>query len=254
MRDNVRAFVQTASAAWDLPGPVYEFGSFLVPGQGRRGDLRPLFPGREFVGCDLRGGAGVDRIEDLGQLKLADGTAQTIVCVDTLEHVFEARRGVEEMIRVLAPGGVILIAVPMDFRVHDYPSDYWRLTPSCVERLLAPLGAQLIGSQGREAFPHTVFGVGCKRPVSRRFAQGANRFMAEFQSWLDDAEDQRRRQEPLYRWATQWLRGKGQRARETSHNKARFVLQMQTTSREVSHVLQPHFNTAPATATRQRTL
>ena len=226
MRNNVRAFVEIAAAAFELSGPVYEFGSYLVEGQQGRGDLRGLFPGRRYVGCDLRHGPGVDRIEDLADLSLPNDCAKTILCLDTLEHVFEARRAVEEMIRVLAPGGMLLVAAPMDFRVHDYPSDYWRLTPSCVARLLSPLEATVVGSQGVENFPHTVFGIGCKTPVSGKFARGVNRFLEGFQGWLDYQEAAAGWQDRARRLVTRWLRSKGERRRLEHFHTARFAIHM----------------------------
>lgn len=226
MRENVRAFVEAAAAAFDLAGPVYEFGSYLVEGQERLANLRPLFPGRRYVGCDLRHGPGVDRVEDLARLSLPDGCAETIVCVDTLEHVFEARRAVDELIRVLAPGGVLLLAAPFDFRVHEYPCDYWRLTPGCVARLLAPLPATIVGWQGLESDPHTVLGVGCKTPVGAKFLRGASRFVAGYQAWLSQ-------QEVRLGWRRRWkrrlsgiVRGKGERRRERARHSASFLVDL----------------------------
>jgi len=170
MREQVRAFVAAAASAFELRGPVYEFGSLQVPGQEGFADLRGTFAHLPYIGCDMRSGPGVDRLEDLGQLSLDDEVAGTVICVDTLEHVFEARRGVEEMIRVLAPGGMLLLAAPLDFRIHAFPDDYWRITPGCMQRLLGPLDASLVGSQGVETFPHTVFGLGMKAPVPADFA------------------------------------------------------------------------------------
>jgi SAM-dependent methyltransferase len=226
MRDHVRAFVRIAAESFAARGPVYEFGSFLVAGQGSRGDLRPCFAGSEFIGCDMREGPGVDRIEDLSALNLPDGIARSIVCVDTLEHVFEVRRAAEEMIRVLAPGGLIFIAAPMDFRIHDYPSDYWRLTPSCLERMLAPLDATLVGWQGLDSYPHTVFAIGAKHPLPTGFPLGAQRFMTAYQEWLREVEERISLRRHLKRKLIGWLRSKGERRREASEHQARFVLHL----------------------------
>jgi SAM-dependent methyltransferase len=226
MRSNVRAFVEIAAEAFALDGPVYEFGSYLVENQHGRGDLRKVFRGRKFIGCDMREGPGVDRVCDLADLDLPDECAQTILCLDTLEHVFEARRAVEEMIRVLAPGGMLLVSVPMDFRIHDYPSDYWRITPSCLARLLAPLDATMIGSQGVENYPHTVLGVGCKTPVSGRFARGANRFLEGYQAWLDDQVGHLPLRKRLKQWTIGRLRSKGERRRLAAWHQCRFALHM----------------------------
>lgn len=226
MRDNVRAFVEIATRCFGLRGPVYEFGSYQVEDQEDRADLRALFGGQKYVGCDMRSGPGVDRVEDLAELTLPDASAQTILCVDTLEHVFEVRRAVEEMLRVLAPGGLILLAAPLDFRVHDFPSDYWRLTPSCMARLLAPLDGMVIGWQGVESFPHTVFGIGAKPPAPAPFAAGATRFVAEMESWLQRAEAAIGWPRRLKRLLTSWVRSKGERRRQRDFHRAQFAIHL----------------------------
>ena len=226
MRDNVRAFVEIAARSFRLRGPVYEFGSYQVEEQEDRADLRALFKGQAYVGCDMRRGPGVDRVEDLANLTLPDESAQTIICVDTLEHVFEARRAVEEMLRVLAPGGTIVLAAPLDFRVHDYPSDYWRITPSCMARLLAPLDGTVIGWQGVENYPHTVFGVGVKAPAAESFAGGSTCFVAEMESWMSRAEAAVGWPHKVKRLLTSWARSKGERRREREHYKAQFAVHL----------------------------
>jgi SAM-dependent methyltransferase len=225
MRDNVRAFIAAAAQSFRLRGPVYEFGSYQVDGQGDLADLRELFPTQHYVGCDMRPGPGVDRVEDLGRLTLPSGVARTVICVDTLEHVFEARRGVDEMLRLLAPGGVILLSAPFEFRIHDYPDDYWRFTPSSIDRLLASLDAVIIGSQGVESCPHTVFGIGCKSPVGEDFLHGIQPFLASFQRWLDSRHESysvRRLRQQLIGW----LRSKGERRRDRDCHRARFVIRL----------------------------
>ena len=67
--------------------------------------------------------------------------------------------------RVLAPGGVVLMTSTMNFRVHNYPADYWRYTPQAFEFLLEPFGTRLVTWAGEDAFPHLVAGVGWKTPV-----------------------------------------------------------------------------------------
>ncbi len=223
MRENVKAFVAQAARAFHLQGPVYEFGSYLVEGQGTFADLRPCFPGQQYIGCDLRPGPGVDRIEDLANLRIPDDSAAAIVCVDTLEHVFHVERAVSEMVRVLAPGGALLVSVPMDFKIHDYPSDYWRLTPSCLARLLSPLGSVLVGSQGVESYPHTVFAIGLKSPVPTDFAPAAGAFIDGFQSWLQHAQASVPRSRQWRQKLLGWTRGKGERRRQHEYHQARFV-------------------------------
>jgi hypothetical protein len=138
---------------------------------------------------------------------------------------------VDELIRILAPGGVLLVTAPMDFRIHDYPSDYWRLTPSCLTRLFAPLEASIIGWQGLESQPHTVFGIGCKTPVRSRFARGANLFVANFQAWLAQAAaavDWRRKVKQAVAGP---VRSKKERRRWRDFHTARFVFNLPSARR-----------------------
>jgi SAM-dependent methyltransferase len=236
MRHHVRAFVAAAAEALALRGPVYEFGSYQVAGQDGQGDLRGLFPGTPYIGCDMRPGPGVDRIEDLAGLSLPDEAAQTIVCVDTLEHVLEPCRAMSEVIRVMRPGGVLLVAAPLDFHIHAHPDDYWRLTPSCLARLLSPLAVSLVGSQGVESYPHTVYGIGWKPPVSLGVADAARRFIAGLEARLADLAAS----VPSFRRLTSRVRAcvctKGERRRRREFYRTRFALHATAASSMASDV------------------
>ena len=87
MRELIREFVELASRTLPLEGPIYEFGAFLVPGQEQLADLRPLFPGKQYVGADMRAGPGVDPLLNLPDVALPDAAAGTGLCLHTLEHV-----------------------------------------------------------------------------------------------------------------------------------------------------------------------
>ena len=68
MRPNIRSFVKLAESVINLSEPVYEFGAFQIEGQEALADLRPIFIGKKYVGCDMAPGKGVDRIENLEKL------------------------------------------------------------------------------------------------------------------------------------------------------------------------------------------
>ena len=71
---------------------------------------------------------------------VADATVNFILCTETLEHVPEPHTFLAEAYRCLAPGGTLLLTVPFAARWHFIPYDYWRFTPSGLERLLAGAG------------------------------------------------------------------------------------------------------------------
>lgn len=164
MRPHVADFVVEATKALQLYGPVVEIGARPAEGQEGSIELRDLFPGEEYIGCDIQPGPRVDRIEDVHALTFGDGSVGAILALDTLEHVRDPIRAVLEMHRVLRPGGVVLLSSVMFFPIHAHPWDFWRFTPEGFAQLLAPFPSSLVMSLGWDLMPETVLGVGVKSP------------------------------------------------------------------------------------------
>jgi SAM-dependent methyltransferase len=160
MRQNIKNFAEIVSATLPVVEPIYEFGSLQVPEQIGFSDLRPLFPRKDYVGCDMREGLGVDKILDLHAIDLPSGSVGAVLCFDTLEHVEYPHKALEEIHRILKPDGMVVISSVMDFPIHDYPHDYWRFTPEAFKSILKPFCGSFVGFQGNEDFPHTIVGVG----------------------------------------------------------------------------------------------
>jgi SAM-dependent methyltransferase len=224
MRDHNKAFCRLVSESFDCPGPVYEFGSYQVEGQLDYADLRALFPGKPYVGCDMRPGPGVDRVEDVSAISLPDETAGTVLCIETFEHVFEVRRAFDEVFRVLRPGGLFLITSPLNFRIHGYPDDYWRMTPNCLRRMMAPYAARLTGYQGYHAFPHSVMAIGFKTPAPATFAGRAEDLVLRYRAWLNEAREGLSLRQKLRRGLAQVYRSKGERRQIAAYYAAEFTL------------------------------
>lgn len=162
MRQNIRFFVEEVSKNFTIMEPIIEVGSFIVPGQEELANLRPLFPGKQFIGCDMRYGNGVDRLENVECLSFENESIGTILIMDTLEHVENCFNALDEIYRVLKKDGIVIMSSVMDFPIHDYPSDYWRFTPEAFKLLLKKFPIKIIGIQGNSEHPHTVYGIGLK--------------------------------------------------------------------------------------------
>ena len=180
MRDNIKVFVKAFAETFPVKEPIYEFGSLQI-GPAGYADLRPFFPNKAYVGCDMREGPGVDRVVVLEDLPLPDKSVGTVLSADTIEHVFPLFKAFDEMFRVLGDDGVMLVTSVMDFWIHAHPYDYWRFTPEAFAGLLEPYPLKIVGYQGLPDFPHTVFGVAFKlyepglEPWCARFCERVNR-------------------------------------------------------------------------------
>jgi ubiquinone/menaquinone biosynthesis C-methylase UbiE len=119
----------------------------------------------KYVGADMRNGPGVDIILDLHDINLPSKSVGTVLCLDTLEHVEYPHRAMEQNYRILKPGGMVVISSVMDFPIHDYPCDYWRFTPEAFKSLLRPYESSYVDYVGKATFPHTIVGIGFKRPM-----------------------------------------------------------------------------------------
>lgn len=154
----VRALAETFEPA----GPVLEVGAFQVAGQEALGNLRSFFPGRDYLGLDMRPGPGVDRVGNVESLPFPDETFGTVLALNTFEHVRCFWRGFDEVRRVLRPDGVLIVSCPFFFRIHNYPEDYWRFTPAAFESLLDPYPSKVLGWHGPRARPLHVWALACR--------------------------------------------------------------------------------------------
>lgn len=114
-------------------GRTLVVGSKVYPG---RVDRRQSFT--DAVGVDMLPGEGVDIMANLED-GIPEGLGQFdhIDCVSVLEHSQKPWCLAAALEYALKPGGTIFVSVPFVWRIHAYPSDYWRFTPEAI-RLLFP--------------------------------------------------------------------------------------------------------------------
>ncbi len=120
-----------------LGASILEVGSYILPKQESIA-LRPtlqLFT-IQYIGLDIRPGPGVDIVYNGERMPFEDNTFDTVISLDTLEHVKWPRDFVRECVRVLKPQGYIFLATVFSFPFHSIPEDYWRFTPSALKLLL----------------------------------------------------------------------------------------------------------------------
>jgi SAM-dependent methyltransferase len=180
MREANKQFVKIFAESFPVSEPIYEFGSLQVPGQKDFADLRPLFPGKDYAGCDMQEGPGVDRILNLHEIDLPSETTGTVLAIDTFEHVEFVRKAAREIQRILKPGGVLVVSSVMKFPIHDFPYDYWRFTPGGFKSLLNHFEAVFVDIAGDQEFLHIVIGLGFKGSIPN---EAMSVFKVKFLKW-----------------------------------------------------------------------
>ena len=96
---------------------------------------RDLFAGRvtRYVGMERgRGrylGSGVAVWGDALHLPFPDGSFDTVLSNQLLEHVREPARLLQEIGRILTPEGHLILTAPHIWGLHEQPDDYFRFTP-----------------------------------------------------------------------------------------------------------------------------
>lgn len=160
MRPQIREFVQRVNDAVSLPQPIVEFGSYRCHNQETLADLRPLFPGVEYIGCDVRPGMGVDEIRDAEHSGFRSGSVGTVLLLEMLEHAKRPQQVCAGAYDILRSGGFLLASSHFLFPVHDEPIDYWRFTPAAFDLLLEQFESRLIIPVGSPY--HTPVAIACK--------------------------------------------------------------------------------------------
>lgn len=83
----------------------------------------------------LHGADFLDHCMDLTKpLNFTDGSFDTIILSDVLEHIPNPLELLSEIYRILKDGGVLIGNVPFYYWIHESPHDYYRYTRYALER------------------------------------------------------------------------------------------------------------------------
>jgi SAM-dependent methyltransferase len=94
----------------------------------------------QVLGVDLRPGGCTSCIADGLNLPFKADAFQLVLSQEFVEHVSNPTRAVEEMARVLTPGGVLYLQVPFVIGYHPGPDDYWRFSHMGIRQLVEQAG------------------------------------------------------------------------------------------------------------------
>jgi SAM-dependent methyltransferase len=106
-------------------------------GMDSSGFRRPEF----FV---TRNGLSPDILGNICRLPFKNGSADTVLCTQVLEHLRQPDQAIAEIKQVLRSGGILIASVPQAYPLHDKTNDYYRFTSLGIRYLLEDNGFEVL--------------------------------------------------------------------------------------------------------------
>lgn len=123
----VTSFVKDVSV--NLPA-----GTLILDAGAGECAYKKYFPHCRYMAVDLAVGepnwnyANLDFVASLDSLPVKDNSFDAVLSTQTLEHLEYPREAVDDLCRVLKPGGRLFLTAPMAQSEHQVPYDFFRYT------------------------------------------------------------------------------------------------------------------------------
>jgi SAM-dependent methyltransferase len=104
-----------------------------------------------FETFDIKAGAEIDFEKD--QLPSANGMYDTVLFLNVMEHIYNYRHIMSEVIRITKPGGKVIGFVPFLMWYHPDHSDYFRYTDEALEKIFIECGVNNFKIEGLSRGP-----------------------------------------------------------------------------------------------------
>jgi SAM-dependent methyltransferase len=137
--------LETLAAELQVPadGRVLDYGCAEQPYRGFFG------PDVEFVGADLEGNPHATlTLGDGGVIPAPANSFDAVLSTQVLEHVAEPHTYLAECMRVLRPGGRLLLSTHGIMVYHPDPVDWWRWTSAGLRRIAEEAGFEIVRLEG----------------------------------------------------------------------------------------------------------
>lgn len=107
---------------------------------------RDIFPNKKTLELNPRG--AVDFEADAEDMPIVPSDSfDVVLLMGVMEHMKNPANALQEIHRVLKKGGLLLMAVPFIYPIHDYPSDHWRFTEEGLKLILKDFKIEAIEEQ-----------------------------------------------------------------------------------------------------------
>jgi len=159
--DRTRTFVRRALIAFLDHWAPRIGGDVLDVGAGTWTYPRRRLAGRcRYLALDVCPDANVDVVADAQAMAeaLGENRFDWVLCLDVIEHVERPADLVDQIFRVLRPGGRLLLTTPFNFHLHGHAGkpEYWRVTPDGLRLLCRRFRRVEVHEIGPRGFPYSL--------------------------------------------------------------------------------------------------
>lgn len=170
MRIPVKDFVAYARDNYYLSDPILDVCAGWEPNF-----YQPLFPGRKYLKHDQIqfDPETIDYVCDAHDMKpIQNDSFGTVLLLEALEHIQEPQIVVNEVYRILRPGGICVATTLMAFEIHRTPYDYWRFCPDGLSHLFRSFELKEIVLEHHKTLPRGIWCIAVK-PDAANFTTSA---------------------------------------------------------------------------------
>lgn len=153
IRKSVVEFLEYCANKYDKDGLLLDIAPQDYEG------ARPYFLDSKVYTLDINPKSNADYIADIcnkNDKLIQDSYFDFVVCTEVLEHTLNPFSAVQEIKRILKPGGLLFITTPYNFRIHGPLPDCWRFTEHGLRELLKDfklISLETVETEARELMP-----------------------------------------------------------------------------------------------------
>jgi SAM-dependent methyltransferase len=139
-----------------MTGRLLDFGCGSKP-------YRALFEVDEYIGLDFENpghphlNEQIDVFYDGKRIPFSDASFDCVFSSEVFEHVFNLPQVLDEINRVLKPGGLVLATCPFAICEHEVPNDFARYSSYGLRYLLKEHGLEMVSQDKTGNSVETVF-------------------------------------------------------------------------------------------------
>jgi len=160
MREPVCDYVKRIISQFEFEEPILDCGAGWEPNL-----YEPLFPKMEYIKQDFQDydPPCIDVVCDICDMNpLQDNSIGLVLLLESLEHIEQPQKALDEVFRVLKPKGLLILTTVMALAIHRYPKDYWRFCPDGMEILMKRFKILDFTLEGDPIFPLGIWLTGQK--------------------------------------------------------------------------------------------